>query len=639
MGNCLKGSGSADNKNKSGKKIVSAENDATDKIRDKFKDASEEEIQKELAQDGNMLQYLPGQLKSLSDYVNVAVRQNPLAVQYADDYLKSNSEFMQKLCERNGLVLQYASANLQGKRDFVLIAINSNPKALKYASKELKGDKEVVTTALKLDTDTFDFASVEIRRDLEMLGKVKEFWKGTSVPNAIQNDKKNALQCFTKLQWKDILCYLSEELRSDKEVVLAAMSLSWKEINFATNTLLGDEEIILKGLSLSNVDKDGEPFKISSEDLKMNEKFCLSAFKVNPYVYKYSTVLQNLEEPTKEILSIEGVFLEFASSKFKADRNLVLIAIEQNPLSLEFASPSLQDDKDVCLKAVKKDANSLAYVSERLRQNEPDIFLYSTITSATTLDYVPKDILANDKSFILKTCQYLGEVLLYISSDLQKNKEFIIEALSKNPKAYDSIPKALEKDKDVAMAAARAGFEYKNFPPYWKNDESIKQFYDIKGGTIGANNSQTAIVKNSQLVETSNYNTITEMGISTSNSQPSPDVSSTIILQKSTDLICNGEKDIISNNGNNNNINSDISTTNNNNNNSEIVNVAIKTVEKDSEIKNKNETNIVMKDMEEPIIANTIKTQDEAIADVVVGVPKVIEENNNNNIHEISNDN
>jgi len=111
------------------------------------------------------------------------------------------------------------------------------------------------------------------------------------------------------------LTYASEELRADKDVVLAA------------------------------VKKDGWALTYASEELRTDREFVLAAVK---HV---------------------GSALNYASKELRADRNVVLAAVKQSGWALKFASEDLRADREVVLAAVKQDGLALKFASKELRND------------------------------------------------------------------------------------------------------------------------------------------------------------------------------------------------------------------------------------------------------------------------------
>lgn len=70
-----------------------------------------------------------------------------------------------------------------------------------------------------------------------------------------------------------------------------------------------------------------------------------------------------------ELLSINGLVLQYLSVEYQQDREVVKIAIQQNPLAFEFADLSLRDNDDFASEAIKLHLANYTYISERLKNS------------------------------------------------------------------------------------------------------------------------------------------------------------------------------------------------------------------------------------------------------------------------------
>ncbi len=64
----------------------------------------------------------------------------------------------------------------------------------------------------------------------------------------------------------------------------------------------------------------------------------------------------------------EGYALEYAKL-FQNDKEIVLVAVNQEGGSLEFASEDLKNDKEVVMAAVEQDGLSLEYAGDLMKDN------------------------------------------------------------------------------------------------------------------------------------------------------------------------------------------------------------------------------------------------------------------------------
>ncbi|CAJ1338972.1 unnamed protein product, partial [Effrenium voratum] len=131
---------------------------------------------------------------------------------------------------------------------------------------------------------------------------------------------------------------LGEELRGDKELVLAAVSANGWCLEFASPALRAD-----KAVALAAVQSDAGALEFASESLRRDRDVVLSAARRN------------------------GWALAFAEFELRKDKEIVQAAVCSNPLSLQFASKELQNDTELVLSAVRRKGQALRFASEKLR--------------------------------------------------------------------------------------------------------------------------------------------------------------------------------------------------------------------------------------------------------------------------------
>ena len=127
------------------------------------------------------LEFVTGDLRNDRRILEAAVLENPHALRFAPEHLRADKKLVIKAFEyglahgpiRAG-ALQYVSADLRADRDVVLAALESAKKwgpkdggALQYASADLRADHDVVLAALESDKDALQFASPELQTKLK----------------------------------------------------------------------------------------------------------------------------------------------------------------------------------------------------------------------------------------------------------------------------------------------------------------------------------------------------------------------------------------------------------------------------------------------------------------------------------------
>ena len=409
--------------------------------------------------------------------------------------MRANKEVMTAAVKRNGYALAYASEQLKANWDVVYQAVGNHGGALKYASHELRAHPEMVLHAFKGFRGDFN------------IGKVDPF---EFASGSLKNDRSFVL----KLMSVDVasLAHANRELRGDHEVVKAAVSSNGKALKYASAALKDNKEIVL--LAVKNSPR---AFKHASGTLQKDRDVLLVAAsttrfddirEANPTIHHDDELmkiavrhhpqalmsaretLRDNKELVMEVVSKKGASTaEFLSQKFQDDKDVMMAAVSSHGMNLKYASKRLKNDKEVVLAAVRsiKTSNSvipvpldfdnvLAHASKRLRSNK-EVVLAAVSTLAEQINSVvdPTGNLRSDKSIARAvfsapdTQKYIGHGLNtkksrfdFLSSDFRKDREFVMEVVSKSGRNLEHVDASLRNDKQVVKAA------------YLQNPDSLK---------------------------------------------------------------------------------------------------------------------------------------------------------------------
>ena len=127
------------------------------------------------------------------------------------------------------------------------------------------------------------------------------------------------------------LKYFSEEIRSNKEIVLIAVSKNGNELKHTQDELKKDREVVLAAIKTPQVDL------FANEAIKYADKSFLSDFEIARVVATFS-----------------GNSLQYFADEIRQDKDIVSIAVNNSPGALEFADKSLLSDKDFILSLPSK---------------------------------------------------------------------------------------------------------------------------------------------------------------------------------------------------------------------------------------------------------------------------------------------
>ena len=180
------------------------------------------------------------------------------------------------------------------------------------------------------------------------------------------NTKKELMK--DKLRRGEILS-LSDEMKNDKELMLAALVHKGSFLDYASEGLKNDKEVVLAAVAQN-------PFSLqfASLELKNDREVVLTAVAQKGLALGDASIeLKNDRELVLTAVAENGMSLQFASLELKNDREVVLTAVAQKGTSLQFASLELKNDREVVLTAVAQNGWALQHASKAIQQSDREI--------------------------------------------------------------------------------------------------------------------------------------------------------------------------------------------------------------------------------------------------------------------------
>jgi len=202
---------------------------------------------------------------------------------------------------------------------------------------------------------------------------------------------------------------LSEDLRNDHVVVLAAVKADGFSLQHAGDTLRSDRSIILAALHetglalqfapeeaqmdrsivLEAVNRQGLAIQFAHISLRRDAQLVLAALEERGRALPLARKTEELREATRRILDKAGPLLEnrgfmlaaisfvsFAfehrSTELASDREITLAAVTKDPEMMCFTAEDLTSDKDFMISAIKANALTFPWAAPRL-QLEPEL--------------------------------------------------------------------------------------------------------------------------------------------------------------------------------------------------------------------------------------------------------------------------
>lgn len=155
---------------------------------------------------------------------------------------------------------------------------------------------------------------------------------------------------------------------------------------------------------------------------------------------------------TKAILFNPQTFM--CARKFlRNNKQIAMLAIEQDGNMIEYASPRLKRDRDIIKAAVKNNPRVLTKLSKEYCDDEEIVSLgldnyYSSYKYAS-------ERLKSKKELALKAFKADGLLIKYAPENIKNDKELVLVAVNNNYRALVYIPIHFFKDRDVALSAIK----------------------------------------------------------------------------------------------------------------------------------------------------------------------------------------
>ena len=240
----------------------------------------------------------------------------------------------------------------------------------------------------------------------------------------IKNNKNIVLAVMKKNGY--LLEYTSDELKNDREVVITAISNSnGQALQYASEQLKNDREVIFTALKYNS-----DLLKHASDELKNDREIIIAALQKNASEYGSECVLKYVSDDFKndfEIVKIaiknSDYALQYASDKIKNDREFVMTAVKKNGHALESASNELKNDHEIVMTAIKNSGEALQYASDELK-NDYEIVMAAVKSNGYALEYA-SDELKNNRSIVMTAVKRSNYVLKFASTEIQNDPAFI----------------------------------------------------------------------------------------------------------------------------------------------------------------------------------------------------------------------
>jgi hypothetical protein len=379
-----------------------------------------------VSQHGMDLKLAAPAFQSDREVVLAAVQQNGCALRFASTELQSDRDTVNAAVQQNGCALQFASAELQSDRDIVVAAVKGNCEALQFASNELRSDRNCVLAGTSnLDVGGLRYASEELRGNAAF---VLEYVA------AVQREQAG---CELLRRTNFVLPYVTWKLRSNREFVLARVTETPNELQYAPRNLRNDV-----GVVMAAVQSCGGALAHASEGMQDNIYCALAAAR-----HKNSG-------------------FEFASPRMRNTKEVALAAVRVRTLhNVKQLGPDVLQDVDVWRAAIQGNWQVIELAPAAALQCK-DIALCAVSQSCQALPWL-LDCFNQDVDVWRAAIQGNWQVIELAPAAALQCKDIALCAVSQSCQALPWLLDCFKQDVDVVLASLRAPDVSQHFMVEW----------------------------------------------------------------------------------------------------------------------------------------------------------------------------
>ena len=318
---------------------------------------------------------------------------------------------------RLGYALRILDAKLRAHPEVVLFATaNGGAYHMQYADTRLRANKVFMSALVLQGGELLCWASEELRADRDV------------VLLAVSTDSRQRESC---------LRYAAEHLRADKDVVLAAVRRNGFALQYASEELRGNEEIALAAVRQC---QNGGRYcnywlcrirgcvALSSVRGDVLKKVIVERLRQEEHENWESMRKSRNDDANTVTTNNSGPLEELGTPNF-ADKGVALSAVRNSMWAFRFVPAPLSEDLEVVLAAVKhtggseeiyKDDLDVVYCSDRVGMYHPLKFAGS---------------FKHERQVVLEAVSWCGTALQHAGDELKSDREIVLAAVEQGGEA------------------------------------------------------------------------------------------------------------------------------------------------------------------------------------------------------------
>ncbi|MCX6987963.1 MAG: DUF4116 domain-containing protein [Chlamydiae bacterium] len=278
------------------------------------------------------LQYASEQLRDDQDIVLAAVKVSGLSLQFASERLQSNIPIVAEALKQDSMILildQLAMLNLEqdlgleflsvcGANWIVYLCTNMSREDLQFRQRAWEATIEADSQVPRANGGEAFSTTLQSRQ----IGW--EASRGEAIPMPGFDDKNLILRAIRE-EGLAALDLVSPRLRTDKDVVLAAVTQKGSDLAFTSASLKADKEVVLAA-----VRQDGSALRFAFTGLQADKEVVLAAVRQSGDALPFAC--QELQADTEVVLAARQGYGQAVLTEDRSlwlDRNAVFLSIDQ----------------------------------------------------------------------------------------------------------------------------------------------------------------------------------------------------------------------------------------------------------------------------------------------------------------------
>lgn len=223
-----------------------------------------------------------------------------------------------------------------------------------------------------------------------------------------------------------------------------------------------------KGKAVRNLQEHKVEFENIDEDLRNDREVLLAALKVDGHALQYAS--EELQRDTTIVYAAlrETAFaLQHVPEDLRRNPEVVLFAVQKNGLALQHADHRLQSDPELVFTALCERATSLTHHQEELRGVIKCIvskarvlmddrkFALSAVRAVPPVFEFVSSRLTADEELAFIAVKNNPAMMCFVATELQSQKQFVLAAVQANARCLPFVDAHFKMDKDIIRSVQK----------------------------------------------------------------------------------------------------------------------------------------------------------------------------------------